>query len=171
MAIIGKISSIQSQIKVNKTHLDIISVYIADILSNISIINKRIRNLPIGSFNKVDLSEEIFALEQVFLTKDREDCFFESHKKYIDLQLLIEGEELMEYSDIEKLIVKVKYNDETDFIIYDTPEKNTTSKILLVSNDMAIYFPNDGHMGLSKSTNVSIVYKTVIKVPCELWNI
>lgn len=171
MAIIGNVNSTKNYIKVNKSNLEIISSYITSALCKSSNINNRILNLPVGSFNRVDLTHEIFALEQVFFTKDREDCFFESHKKYIDLQLLIQGEELMEYSEIEKLLIKTKYDELTDFVIYNTPEKHNTSKILLEKHDMAIYFPNDGHMGLSKSINISKVFKTVIKVPCEIWNI
>ena len=171
MAIIGKINSIQSLIKVDKVHLDVILQYIEGSICNSSEINKRILNLPIGSFNRVELSDDIFAYEQVFLTKNREECFFESHKKYIDLQLIVEGEELMEYSEIEKLNMSIQYNSETDFIIYDTPQIGATSKILLVNNDMAIYFSHDGHMGLSKANKISIVHKTVLKVPQVLWNI
>jgi biofilm protein TabA len=170
MAIIGNAYSTMKYINVNKSNLEIISSYMTEALNNSSDIYSRINSLPVGSFNRVNLTNEIFALEQVFYTKEREDCFFESHKKYIDLQLLIHGEELMEYAEIEKLCVKTKYNEATDFVIYTTPEKHRTSKFLLEKHDMAIYFSSDGHMGLSKSLNISKVFKTVVKVPCDIWN-
>ena len=49
------------------------------------------------------ITDNIFALEQVFYTKDRKECFIESHKKYIDFQLILSGNEQMEYIDIDKL--------------------------------------------------------------------
>ena len=43
---------------------------------------------------KVDLSHGVFALEQVYETKPRAEGFFESHRKYIDVQFVFEGDQL-----------------------------------------------------------------------------
>ena len=35
------------------------------------------------------------------------------------------------------------------------------------NNDIAVFYPNDGHLGLGKYKNPDLVYKTVVKVPIE----
>lgn len=168
MAIIGNIHDL-SRFKFNN-HLKKVYEYLVKSVDPSSDVYKRIKSLPIGAFSKFNITSDIFALEQVFITKNRKNCFFESHKKYIDFQLIVEGEELMELVDISNLDIKVKYNSKTDFIIYFNQEKSHTSKILMKNNNLSIYFPNDGHMGLSKNIKMSKVYKTVVKLPLELWN-
>ncbi len=129
---------------------------------------KRIFTLPIGSFEKYDLGSGIFALEQSYITKDRSECFWETHRKYIDIQVHLDGIEQMEYVDFSKLKVKLDYNETKDLIVYE--DIKDSNKIVMQPNDIAIYFPNDAHMGLPMYENqVSRVFKTVIKFPLELW--
>jgi len=142
--------------------------YLFNALDHKSEIHQRIFTSNVGTFRKESLTKEIFALEQVFFTKSRESCFFESHKRYIDMQLVLEGEELMEYTDIDNLSVKQAYNETKDLIIYNDYED--TSKILLKKGDIAIFFPDDAHMGLPLYQKSSKVYKTVIKIPVNYFN-
>lgn len=166
MAIIGNIYKLQQQL--NKKQLDIVFEYFLQSLDKNSHIHKRIFNLPVGSFEKVNISDDIFVIEQVFYTKERSMCFIESHKKYIDFQLILSGEEQMEYIDIDKLQIKESYDENKDLTIYQFTDK--TSKFLLEENDLAIFFPDDAHIGLPKYLNSTLVHKTVLKLPVELFN-
>ena len=74
----------------------------------------------------------------------------------------------MEYIDIDKLEIEENYDDKKDLITYKLVDN--TSKFLLQDNDLAIFFSNDGHIGLPKYQESEIVYKTVIKLPVSLWN-
>src|SRR4051812_2067211 len=56
----------------------------------------RIGALPAGSVGEVRLDGGAVAFEQVYHTRGREDCFFESHRKYIDVQFILHGEEVMD---------------------------------------------------------------------------
>ena len=165
MAIIGNIYKVEKLLKDKK--LDLVFEYFKDAIDKNTSINKRIFNLPHGSFEKVNISDEIFALEQVFYTKDRKDCFIESHKKYIDFQLILSGNEQMEYVDIEKLTIENEYDEEKDLITYKLVDN--TSKFLLQEKDLAIFLPDDAHIGLPKYKESELCYKTVIKLPVELW--
>ncbi len=162
MAIITTVVNI-SQYTSNKVVLDYIKL-----MGSNSADRKRIFNLPLDSFEKYDLGNGVFALEQSYLTKKREDCFWETHRKYIDIQIHLDGIEQMELIDSSKLTIKEEYNIDKDLIVY---EDNTNSnKIVMQPNDIAIYFPNDAHMGLPMYENKhSLVYKTVIKLPVEMW--
>ncbi len=129
---------------------------------------KRIFDLPIGSFEKYDLGSGIFALEQSYMTKDRSECFWETHRKYIDIQVHLDGIEQMEHVDFSKLKVKFDYDETKDLIVYEDIE--ISNKIVMQASDIAIYFPNDAHMGLPMYENQSSrIFKTVIKFPVEMW--
>ena len=165
MAIIGNLHKIKHFL--NKKDLDIVFDYFIEATSKNSDIYKRIFNSPVGTFEKIAISENIFTLEQVFYTKDRENCFIESHKNYIDFQLIIQGNEQMEYIDIDKIEVQNEYDEKKDLITYKLVDN--TSKILLQDNDLAIFFPDDAHIGLPKFKTSELVYKTVIKLPISEW--
>jgi len=165
MAIIGNIKKIEKLLA--DKNLSVVFEYFNEALDVNSKVYQRIFNLPVGAFEKVDITDDIFALEQVFYTKNRDECFIESHRKYIDFQLVLSGSEQMEYIDIDKLEVKTAYNEEKDLITYK--EVINTSKLLLQSGDLAIFFPDDAHMGLPKFEKSELVYKTVIKFPAELF--
>lgn len=171
MAIIGNIYKLENFLKDKDKDKDLNLVfdYFKQALDTKSEVHKRIFSLPVGSFDKVNITDDIFALEQVFYTKNREDCFIESHKKYIDFQLIISGKEQMEYIDIDKLEVDKSYDKVKDLITYKFVDN--TSKFLLESEDIAIFFPDDAHIGLPKYTEPELVYKTVIKFPMEKYHV
>lgn len=164
MAIISNINGIFNYLPKSQVFNNIRD-YLINSLDICSLEYKRINNLPLGSFEKVELFDDIFAIEQTFQTKNRRKCFFESHQKFVDIQMVISGIEQMELIDISNLKIKEPYNSDTDFIIYNLTNKS--SKIVLQSADIVIFFPNDGHMGIPKFKKKCIVFKTVIKVPVK----
>ncbi|HEG4988772.1 TPA: YhcH/YjgK/YiaL family protein, partial [Campylobacter jejuni] len=105
-----------------------------------------------------------FVLEQNYITKPRNECFWESHKKYIDIQLHLKGIEQMEFIDVSHLEISEEYNQEKDLIIYN--DNRCSNKIIMQKNDIAIFFPEDAHLGMAMySENPSNILKTVIKYP------
>ncbi len=70
--------------------------YVAEALKSGSLAAQRIAGIAQGVTEKIELSGGAFALEQVYLPRIRPDGFFESHRNYIDVQVIVEGEELME---------------------------------------------------------------------------
>ena len=172
VAIIGNVFKLEKFLAekglLQQSALQVVFEYFKQALDKNSEIHERIFSLHAGSFEKVDLTDDIFALEQVFYTKKREDCFIESHKKYIDFQLILSGTEQMEYVDINNLEVEKAYDEKKDLIIYTLVD--STSKFLLQNEDMAIFFPDDAHIGLPKYKDSELVYKTVIKLPIDLWS-
>jgi biofilm protein TabA len=168
MAIIGDLESILQrhlQHVLNKEELN----YIDSILNKNSLIIKRIFNLPLPSFDKKEISKTSFVLEQVYKTKEESLCFFESHKFYVDVQILLKGQESMGISDTKGLDFK-SYEKNKDLVIYKHPKIIKT--IDMSANDVAIFFPEDAHLGLLKSKHHSeLCYKTVLKIPVNRWNL
>ena len=83
MALFGTLETLKSQVcdfKFEKAFL-----YIEKLQDKNSSEYKSIVNTKVGECNKIVLDENCFVLEQAYITKDKEDCLFESHKKFIDI--------------------------------------------------------------------------------------
>jgi YhcH/YjgK/YiaL family protein len=137
-------------------------LYLERLLDKNSAEYKRVVNTALDVCKKIELDEHSFVLEQAYNSKDREDCFFESHKKYIDVQFILSGEEIIEVSNINLLAVALAYNEELDFIKYE--DANGSSSIVLKAGDVAIFYPQDAHMPCIKVTDALKVVKAVVKV-------
>ena len=117
-----------------------------------------LKNLPAGKY-PID-GENIFALVSEYQTKPEQEGKLEAHKKYIDVQYVISGEELMGYAPLGGQKVLDPYKEENDIVFY-TGDKSFTK----VSEGMfAIFFPEDVHMPGIASGKSSSVKKLVIKV-------
>ena len=76
---------------------------------------------------------------------------------------VVEGEELMEVEDVSRLVVADPYNPERDFIKY--ADTSVGSVLRMRTGDVAIFFPEDGHMPSLQWRGTGLVRKTVVKVP------
>ena len=162
MALFGSLSTLRAQVA-SSARFEAAFAYLADCLRPGTAANKRLMAVGMGETARVELAAGAFALEQVYMSKPRSEGFFESHRAYIDVQFLVEGEELIEVADIGKLRVKEDKTPAKDVIIYETYAQAATLR--LGPNEGAIFFPVDGHMpSLAIGTPVR-VRKTVIKVP------
>lgn len=85
-----------------------------------------------------------------------------NHKKYIDVQFILEGEEIIEVDNIQNLNINFEYDENIDLIKYN--DSNFSSSIKLRKGDVAIFFPDDAHMPCIKINEPKKVIKTVIKV-------
>ena len=160
MAVFGNIEVIKEQVDFGKfkNAFD----YLDKVLEIGSSDHERLVSLLIGAFEKVELDSDNFGLEQVYMSKNREDCFFESHKKYIDVQFILEGEEIIEVADKDNLNVSMPYSEEMDLIKYEMTDN--TSVLRLKKGDVAIFYPEDAHMPCVKINSSVKVVKTVVKV-------
>lgn len=109
------------------------------------------------------ITDDIFVIKQAYKTKDRKDCFFESHKKYIDIQYMIKGSEVMDVSALADLEIVESYDEEKDFIKYKS--KDGFSSLCIKEKELAIFYPNDAHQPCVKVDNSELIYKAVIKIP------
>ncbi|HEY9153935.1 MAG TPA: YhcH/YjgK/YiaL family protein, partial [Opitutaceae bacterium] len=120
--------------------------------------------IPEGKTERVELGGGVFALEQSYRTKNRADTAFESHKAHIDIQVIVEGQELIEVQDVADLRVKEDRTPAQDILFYQPQDRTTVLR--LKAGEAAILYPVDGHMpSLSIGASSSFVRKTVVKVP------
>ena len=160
MALFGTLETLKSQVcdfKFEKAFL-----YIEKLQDKNSSEYKSIVNTKVGECNKIVLDENCFVLEQAYITKDKEDCLFESHKKYIDIQYIFEGEEIMEVENIHNLEITTEYKEDLDYAKYAQSKYSSTLKIR--ENELAIFYPQNAHMTCIKIDENKKVIKAVFKI-------
>jgi biofilm protein TabA len=168
MAIFGKLTDLQKQFD-NVNELDTVFSYLRQAIANNTEINTRICSMNQDQYEKIEITSEIFAIEQSYCTHQSEESLFESHIKYVDIQFLISGEEIIEVVHTDLLEVDSEYNEEGDYSLYKASPNS--SKIIMQRGDLAIFFPMDGHMpGIKRKRERSRVFKAVVKVPFSIFN-
>ena len=162
MAKFGPYSTLATQISYS-AQFAVAFEYIAEILRPDSAAFARISALPVGSSEKIQLADGSFAIEQVYTSRARSDGFFESHRKFIDIQVIVAGEELMEVADISRLTPTQEYDEERDLSKF--ADDGAASILRMHQGDIALFFPRDGHMPSLQVAGPGLVRKTVVKVP------
>ena len=107
--------------------------------------------------------DKIFALISEYQTKAELEGKLEAHRKYIDVQYVIEGEELMGYAPLGDQEISEPYKEENDIIFY----KGERVFIKVYGGMFAIFFPEDVHMPGIQVEKKSPVRKLVIKVKVD----
>lgn len=117
-----------------------------------------LRELPVGKY--AIAGEEVFALVSEYETVPENEKFLEGHRKYIDLQCVISGEELIGYASLGSQEVVSEYNEEKDYLL----TKGEAFFIGMEEGRFAVFYPGDLHKpGVMKSKK-EFVKKVVIKV-------
>jgi len=165
MAIVGSYATVRAQAPKNEKFAAAFA-YVDDLLNPDSPARARLRALPVGGSCRVELGAGVFAIEQVYATKARADGFFESHRRNLDLQVVVEGEETMELVDAARIAVKDAFNPERDLVTYqDTPD---ATRLTVPAGDAAVFFPADVHMpSLRRGPDATVVRKTVVKIAVD----
>ena len=115
-----------------------------------------------------DLSEQVYMNVMEFDTVEADSKQAELHHKYLDIQLLIRGEENVEVSaTYPNLSLYDEYRDADDYQL--TPQIEDKSTVTLLPKMFAVFFPYEPHKpGCTVNGKSSFVKKLVVKVPVEL---
>ena len=113
-----------------------------------------------------DLSDGVFANIQTYMPKPKSEGTFEAHRKYIDIQYIISGHEIISVESLETMRAGTcirRYGESGDIELYEGNNKG--KEYLLGPGDFLILFPKDAHMpGVCEGTPEK-VQKAVVKVP------
>ena len=105
--------------------------------------------------------EAVFAIVQMYDTMDAANEQMESHEKYVDVQYMISGAELVGHALLHDHVVSKAYNAETDFMLYaDKPSFFTR----MDAGTFMVFFPSDLHMPCIEIGEPAPVKKVVVKI-------
>jgi YhcH/YjgK/YiaL family protein len=161
MAIFGSLETVRAQTAA-QSGLQKALDYVAKLMRHDAPERARLFALPAGETVRVDLADGMFAIDAAYVSKARTDVFFETHRKYIDVQAVLAGEESMEVADRSRLTLDVPYDAERDLIKYK--DFTDTSVLRAREGEIMVFFPADGHMSHAVAQSV-LVRKSVVKVP------
>mgnify|MGYP002519627880 CR=1 FL=1 len=121
------------------------------------VLNTDLLSLELGRYV---LSDDVIVNRQQYYGKV--EPFAESHKDYIDLQIVLVGKEKMGYADISNPSVRVMedYNPKTDLAKFYV---NDEAVYEMSGESFALIFPEDIHRPGMK-VNEELIEKVVLKI-------
>lgn len=102
--------------------------------------------------------KDLFVNIQVVKGKTKEEAKLETHRRMIDIQIPLSGEETFGFTPLCDL-PELEYNEEKDIIKYDGP---ADTYVTCKPGEMAIFFPQDGHAPCI--SNEPSIRKAIFKV-------
>ena len=114
--------------------------------------------LELGKF-EID-GDNLFILVQEYKAKPMPEGKWEAHKKYIDIQYITSGQELMGYAQLDKLNIIEEYDKDKDILFAEG--KGDFFKVC--EGSFAIFMPWDAHMPGLTTGDLEDVRKIVVKV-------
>ncbi len=112
-------------------------------------------------YERVELKgSDVYATRFTYQTVPEEESFFEAHKKYLDIHIMVDGSEGVEIAPPEELAEfdRVEAN---DFYAYRGP---ACYKLALSPGNFLVVFPNDAHRIKMQLERPETVSKVVFKV-------
>lgn len=104
-------------------------------------------------------------IKKGYSTKDYDQAKWESHRRDIDIQYLLEGEELIGYAPVDALAPRTEYDEATDKILYINNGEGYLAR--LKAGDFLVLFPGDAHATCLHPGAPCVCNKAVIKVAIE----
>lgn len=112
---------------------------------------------------RVDIDgERLYASVATYETGNREERRFEAHRKYIDVQVLLEGEECIDVSLDKDLAVREAYDEKKDALFLAPPQQ--AAMLPMRPGWFAVFYPHDSHRPGCHLRERRRVRKIVMKV-------
>ncbi|HUI46412.1 MAG TPA: YhcH/YjgK/YiaL family protein [Nitrospirota bacterium] len=143
-------------------HIDRQITMTADMQKALSFLRRQdIQGLAEG---KIEIDgDRVFAMVQRYETIRTEVPKFECHRKYLDLQFILSGEEIIGWTPVERMTITEPYDAGRD-ICFGTVAAGKWSPMHLQSGQVAVLWPEDGHAPKLSAGVPASVMKIVVKV-------
>jgi len=116
---------------------------------------------------RVDIDgQDVFALVHRYETVKTDALKFEYHRKYIDIQYIVSGKEVIGWALAERMTVTEAYDLDKD-ICFGTVPKEEIIPVFLQTGQLAVFYPEDGHAPQLAAGSPSAVFKIVVKVAAK----
>jgi YhcH/YjgK/YiaL family protein len=106
--------------------------------------------------------KDIFARAITYTTRIPENGVWEAHRRYIDLQVMVQGEERICYAPVSRLI-RGEYDESKDFLHLSGEGDSVT----LPSGSFMLLWPGDGHMPCLAVDKPEPIKKVVVKIAVD----
>lgn len=107
-------------------------------------------------------NKEMYAMMHTYHTGPSTEKKPESHRKYIDVQYVVSGKEMVEWSPSTILTADGSYAEERDVLFYNNLPG--AASFIFDSGMFAVFFPEDAHKPCCMLDHPLLVRKLVVKV-------
>ncbi len=111
------------------------------------------------------INDWLYINVQEYETKARNQCRFESHRKYVDIQYMINGIEAIDTADIDKLNIETEYDSDKDVMFWKN--KDSQMRSVITKGSYVVLYPQNAHMPCIAVDSPIKVKKAVAKVLIE----
>lgn len=131
---------------------------------NVDLAIKQVKKFDLESLSvgRYELTDGSYFMVEEYITKKEYPCRLQSHKKYIEVQWILQGQEMIKIYDIDKLIPEISYDLDKDIAFWKSVDNMT--QILLSSGSYVVLYPNYAYTSSIMVKEQSAVRKIVIKV-------
>lgn len=113
---------------------------------------------------------DVYVNRDTYVAKDKKDTFFENHQNYMDLQVVLKGNEYFAYTDISNPTLKVttEYDPVKDVTKYNGGDVDSVkdSQWFVLNEGYALVYTEDVHLAKC-DVDGGIVEKAVFKIKIE----
>ena len=102
----------------------------------------------------------VYCTRFTYETIPQEESFFEAHRRYLDIHIMVEGEERVDVNRPEELTL-TQVQEENDFYAYQGESWHST---VLKPGEFLVVFPGDAHRIKVQVDGPKTVSKAVFKV-------
>ncbi len=107
--------------------------------------------------------DAVFVNMAAYTTKPHDECKYENHKRYIDIQFCLSGAERIDLIDADKLTVTEDKYADGDIAFFADADAQTS--VTLQAGDFVLIFADEAHRPCMADKNIpSAVAKAVAKV-------
>ena len=145
----------------NLSNIDLYKGLSTDIYTGLLFLNQAKSDIENGTYL---LNSKVKAIVSEYETVTKNECGYEAHKRFIDIQCVLKGEEKVACLPIEWLKETKSYSEEIDAAFYTADVNLQPSYLSLQPGYFAIFFPQDGHMPQLCVDEPQLVKKVVVKV-------
>ncbi|MBQ9806737.1 MAG: YhcH/YjgK/YiaL family protein [Clostridia bacterium] len=118
-------------------------------------------DLPVGRYELE--GSDLFAMVQEYETNPPDHVRFEGHRRYIDIQYLMRGVEVIEVTDLSVAEAEGMYSDEKDACFFKDHAEPV--RAILHAGEYGVFLPHDIHKpGMALGTIPAPVKKIVVKI-------
>lgn len=120
--------------------------------------------LPKGK-TQID-GDNVYVNRDTYVARPLEECYFESHENYLDMQIVLKGKEGFGYTDISDpgLVITTAYNSNKDVTKYANKAHNEI--FVTLEEGYALVFPEDVHLA-KLDVDGKTIEKAVIKIKLD----
>lgn len=142
------------------TNINIYKGLSPDIYEGLKYLRQVSPDIAVGTHQ---INPRVKAIVSEYETKQVNEYGYEAHKKNIDIQYLLKGEERIACCSMEKLTVTKPYSEEKDAAFY-AAEGVKAQELTIGHGFFAIFYPQDAHMPQLSVDEPTMVKKIVVKV-------